>query len=246
MYTEIPQEIRDLNDIHRIITNIDIENTLYYKLDHPLFKNKNIFEIVEEQSNIMEKPIIINLNLLTKENFEIIFNDVLKITNFLTEYGIEAFVKIIFMKIQSDTNFTEIYSNICEKISNLEYKINDTKNGLVINLLLEKINIKFNELLEIYNDDNKKNINNFMNFIGYLYNKNIIDTIFLNFLIKKIIIKNNYEILCNIIKITNKKLKQENTIYIKNYIDIILDSNKKQRIINMRIKFMLEDIKKLF
>lgn len=242
LYTEIPVQIRSLNDKHRIITNINIENILNYKLKHPLFIKENIFRIFEEQSNVMEKPIISNLNLITEDNFVVIFNDIINIPNILTEIGIEAFIKLLFLKIKTDTNFTGIYTKMCINFSKLKYKVNDNKNNIVKDFLIEKLNITFNGILKNFNDYSKKESLNFVNFIGYLYNEDIIDNDFLYFLITKIINSNNYDILCNLIKVVHHKFKKNNTTYIKEYVNNALIKNNKEMIVQKRIKFMLEDI----
>lgn len=239
LFTYIPEEIVNLNDKYKFITTIDFEQILSYKILHKNLSKKTIFQIFEEQEHKMDRSITENLNKVTITNSTEVLNIIYKIPQIFTESGIASLINIILYKAQREPKYIELYAFICKELSFLEYDISTCKKGKVINFLTEKIDCSLTELLKTY-DENKVRSCNFVMFVGYMYDRSIFNDNFMDQLVKKIKLQNNYELLYNLIH-TNC-LNSRHLLYV-NTCNYLIEAliNEKSLKISMRIKFKIID-----
>jgi hypothetical protein len=165
-----------------------------------------------------------NLNKLTNQNFDDIFN-ILRSIKFKNKDHLSFFVNIIVNRAIAEPNFCNEYSLLCDRFKSLKISSSTGEDIKFIDLLLMKCQSCFDicTSLELDFEDkgdntifkNKKNILGCMTFIGELYNrdiisKNIIVNCF-NVLLVKINLNKAYiiESICGLVKQINTKYNKE-------------------------------------
>lgn len=187
------------------------------------------------------------LNKISVNNFEVLSNKLYTL-DITTERCVKELIQIVFNKSILEENFSDIYANLCYKLSKRDYKISNTN---VFNFRSEIIkqcqNVFENE------DEQKSVMLGNINFIGELYNKdlipadvifNCINKFFTNIEESKNIEKNT-ESLCKLIITTGKKIERTQKDTDNNIVSICFDNLtvlSTNNDIKPRYRFMIKDL----
>lgn len=193
------------------------------------------------------------LNKISETNFKEMSEMILN-TNITKKNHLELLSNLIIEKAENEKNFNDIYVKLCSEIFNIF--INDEDEKLYFrNILINECYKKFQKLVNSNSEEEIKQefinnfvVGNFLDFIGGLYNENLINDAIayscLGNLSIKIIKKhfNSVNYLCVFFNKIKEKLKKQNNNYyqeIFNYMKQLSES--KDNLLKNKDKFQILD-----
>lgn len=196
----------------------------------------------DEESEIV-KTIKGVMNKISVSNFEVLSYQLYTL-EIKTERCVKELIDIIFNKSVYEQNFSNIYANLCYKLSKRDFQ---TEND-IFNFRNELIN-QCQKVFESKDEEKPLMLGN-INFIGELYNKELIPesiifnciNIFFDNIEKLKDIENNIECLCKLITTIGKKLDYHKNIEMLKICFDNFETLSIDKSIKPRYRFMMKDV----
>nr|QBK89037.1 MAG: middle domain of initiation factor 4G [Mimivirus LCMiAC02] len=211
----------------------------------------------KEKNSALRTDIRMCLNVINKGNFNKIYNKLknLKIT---TRVHMMMLIDQIFTNVVMAPTFVKIYAVLCKNLSS--YYIKSRIDGDLIyfrKLFLKKCKITFEILIKLKDEEEirgtifkfRENLNNYILFLGELYQKDILMDKVINMIFSKLIGTTTpqkwyqVKLICELMKMVGKKLYSRKydqiTVHFNKLLKIAENKNKKYK---MREICLIDDL----